>query len=310
MYIFCLLLAIFFWLLNALGNNYTTKVEFEVEYRHLSNNQVVLNDLPDKIDIKIRCLGFDLLAYKLRLKKSRINVNLSALKEFKELPNKKVISTKSYFNDISSQLGQHIEIQEIYPDSLIFILDKKIEKILPIVSQANASCAKQYQLFGETLIKPAVVSVVGPQSILDTITKIYTEKITLEKLKETTTASISFKTEYTNQKLKFNPSQVFLHFPVEKYTEFEKIIKLTSINVPDSITLKPIPSEISVKFLIPLSKVASIESAVFIANIDYHDINNEFNHKVKVILTNYPDYIHLSTLEPKKVEYIIKMNNE
>ena len=99
---------------------------------------------------------------------------------------------------------------------------------------------------------------------------------------------------------------MLLHIPVEKFTESSKLIEVQSINVPDSIEIKAIPNKIEVKFLIPLSKMASLASAKFIADIDYTQINDNFNHKLKVELTNYPSYIQSITLNPGKVEYILK----
>ena len=84
------------------------------------------------------------------------------------------------------------------------------------------------------------------------------------------------------------------------------MVKILAVNVPDSIEIKAIPNEVEIKFLLPLSKMASLQSANFSAKIDYDQINDNFNHKLKVELTEYPEYIQSLTLNPRKVEYILK----
>ena len=312
-YLFCLILAVFFWLLNALGNNYTTTINFKVNYLNFPTNRVVLNDLPQEINIKIKGLGFDLMAYKLQLKKPNINVNLITLKNYSH-NNRKIntqtLSTQTFQHHIASQLGEHIEIQNIFPDSIYFMLDEKIQKILPVIPKTNISFGKQFQLFGSIIVKPAVVKVEGPRSVLDTLTKIYTEPVILEGLSESTNKTVLFNSVYEKQHLVFSPSKLLLYIPVEKYTETSRVVKINPINVPDSIELKAIPNEMVVKFMIPLSKIASLESAVFIANVDYLQINESFSRKLKVRLIKYPNFIQSVTLNPGKVEYILKKKNE
>ena len=271
-YLFCLFLAVFFWLLNALGNNYSTNITFNVNYKNPPKNKVILNELPQKIDIKIKGLGFDLMAYKLRLKHPVVTVDLTTLKNFNRKEKTIVthtLSTKRFQSYISTQLGEHLEIQTIFPDSIYFELDEKVEKLLLIVPKTTITYDQQYQLFGEILLKPAVVNVSGPKSILDTMKEVYTEELILEGLNKTTTEALVFSSEYNKQQLTFNPQQVFIHIPIEKYTESIKKVKLNTVNVPKNITIKTIPGEVEVKFRIPLSKIAALESAVFSADVDY-----------------------------------------
>ena len=311
MYLCCLFLAVFFWLLNALGNQYDTIISFEVNYKNLPKNQVVLNELPKSIAIKIKGLGFDLMAYKLRIKRSIVAVDLSTINNYHEREGiiTKTIATKVFQPYISSQLGEHIDVQETYPDSIYFILDEKVEKLMLIDPNTTITYDKQFQLFGEIVLKPSAVKVMGPKSVLDTMDRIYTEPLRLTNLNETTTESVSFDLIYDNLKLTFDPAQVFIHIPVEKYTETTKKVKLDAINVPDSITLKTIPGEVQVKFRIPLSKMAALEGTVFTAQVDFKEINSRFNHKLKVMLAKHPDFIQSITISPSKVEYILKKND-
>ncbi len=305
-FLFCLALAVFFWLLNALSKNFTTDAVFNVSYVNQPSNKVVLNELPDQLKIKIKGLGFDLMAYKLRLKGSTINVDLSDLNQFNNQLQSSTLASSSFYSYISNQLGEQIEIKEIYPDSIHFLFDEKKEKKVKIIPITQLNFEKQFQLYGEMLVKPAVTKISGPASIIDTITAVYTEELVLNDLSETKTETVPFLQEYAFKKLNFNPSKIIIHIPVEKFTESSVMVNVTYVNVPDSIEIKAIPNEVELKFLIPLSKMASLASAKFIAEIDYTEINDNFSHKLKIVLAEYPEYIQSLTLNPGKVEYILK----
>ena len=300
-FLFCLGLSVFFWLLNALSKNFTTEITFNVSYVNQPLDKVVLNELPSQLKIRVKGLGFDLMGYKLRLRRPMVNVDLSRLKGYSN-----TLASTSFSSYISNQLGEQIEIREIYPDSIHFLFDLKKGKLVKIIPRTVLSFGKQFQLYGELLVKPAITLVIGPASILDTLTEVYTEDLVIDGLSETKTESVGFRQEYASKKLTFNPSQVILHMPVEKFTESSVMISVNYINVPDSIEIKAIPNEIELKFLIPLSKMASLGSANFTAEIDYLQINDNFSHKLKVELTDYPDYIQSLALNPGKVEYILK----
>jgi YbbR domain-containing protein len=240
-FLFCLSLSIFFWLLNALSKNFTTNAVFNVTYINQPINKVVLNELPNQLTIKIKGLGFDLMAYKLRLKSSSVKVDLSKLKGFNGHFQSSTLASTSFYSNLSTQLGEQIEIKSIYPDSIQFIFDERKEKIVKIIANTELSFQKQFQLYGNLIVKPAITKVSGPASIIDTIASVYTNNLVLNELSENTTVSVGFSELYQDEKLIFNPNKVIIHVPVEKFTEKSVLVDVKSINVPDSIEIKAIP---------------------------------------------------------------------
>jgi hypothetical protein len=256
--------------------------------------------------LKVKGLGFDLMAYKLRLKRPTVSVDLSRLESLNEEIKSYALASASYSNYFENQMGEQIEVKAVFPDSIRFLFDKRIEKKVKIIAHTALGFKRQFQLFGKIIIKPAVTTVYGPASILDTLSQVYTEYLVLNNLSETTTEAIGFNAGYTAEKLVFSPEKVLLHMPVEKFTETTVMVNVNSINVPDSLEIKPIPNEVEVTFLIPLSKMARLGKSKFRAEIDYNQINDNFNHKLKVELTKYPTYVKSFSLNPVKVEYILK----
>ncbi|MCB0400956.1 MAG: hypothetical protein KDD41_02655 [Flavobacteriales bacterium] len=308
MFLFCLLLASFFWVLNALSNKFTTDVTFKANYINAPKDKVVLNELPKVFGIRVRGLGFDLLAYKMSFGKPEINIDLSKLKQFNNQKDVSThtISSKAFVPVISEQLGDQLEIRSITPNTVYFVFDKRAEKVVEILPVTQLNFKQQYKQFGSIEVKPSITTVTGPASIVDTLNAVYTEKLILNNLFETVTATVGFSGDYQQQHLTFIPEKALLHIPVEKFTETSRKVVIDYVNVPEGVELKAVPSEIELKFLLPLSKMASLASARFKAEVDYVQVNDHFNQKLKVNLVQYPDFIQIVSQDPLKVEYIIK----
>lgn len=307
MFLSCLGLTIFFWVLNALGNSYTTNIEFEVLYENAPKEQVIINELPKQLSLKINGLGFDILSYKLKIKSKPIVIDLAMV----DLdPNYKLIKRanvnfEQYKSLLYSQLGNQIEVLDIFPKSVEVLLDKKASKVVEIIPKVELSYEKQYQLDGEIRVKPAIVKITGPKTILDTLSNVYTQPIAYNQLEESVTHTAGFDSMYQNQKIKFDQHQVIVFIPVEKFTESTLMVPIDYKNVPDSIELKAIPNEIELTYMVPLSKLSHVSSSKFYAYVDYNHVNQKYN-KLKIVLQTFPDYLKSVTIKPSKVEYIIK----
>ncbi|MDF1672604.1 MAG: hypothetical protein P1U41_03815 [Vicingaceae bacterium] len=289
--------------MNSLGNNYSSEVICDVTYKNQPKGKVVLNDLPKEFKIEIKGLGFDLLALKMSFNHPQVSIDLQKLGV---LNGTQKISSIRYATAISNQLGDNIEIKSILPESINLMLDDQMEKTVKVIPQTNLKFKKQYQLFGQILSKPVITKISGPKMIIDTITQVSTSLIEKEELSSTLTESIGFDKKYELLKIKFNPSKVLVHIPVEKFTETAQRAMIEVVNLPDSIKLKTIPHEVEIKFQLPLSKMANLASANFKVEVDYNAIRERFSHKLKINLVEYPDYIQNISLTPEKVEYIIK----
>lgn len=301
-------------MLNTLSNTYKTEIAFDVTYVKMPKGKIITNDLPESIQLKIKGIGFDLMTYKLRFFKPQLKIDLSDIPSNTPYRSNKTIKNSSISTNflksrILSQLSRQIELEAIYPDSIRFEMDEIMEKTVQIIPKINITYKKQYQLDGSIKMKPTVVKIIGPKSILDTLEQVFTEEFAYNELDETLTESIGFNKVYKSQKIQFEEEQALLHIPVAKYTESSAMITLDYINVPDSVTIKAIPNEVEVKFMLPLNKIANKNNSEMKATIDFKEINEKFNSKLKVNLSDYPDYINSIVINPSKVEYILQKRN-
>lgn len=301
-FIICLTLASFFWLLNALRNNFVAEIDLDIEYHNFPTQKIALNKLSNHVTAKVKGLGFDLLAYKLRLKKEPLIIDLSRLKITNQIAEAR-LGINSYRSMISNQIGS-VDVLEIYPESLSFVLDDKIEKVLEITPQTQLTFKEKYQLSGDIKTIPSTVTVVGPKSLLDTL-HVYTERIKLNDLDEDVNQMIGLATENKNELVEYAIQEVELYIPVEEYVEsFIKTI-IESINSPQDSIITITPNQVEVHFMSPLSIASNTDSTEFKVVADYTQ-QKEGGSQLMVSLSKHPKYIHLISINPKRVDYTIE----
>jgi hypothetical protein len=303
----CLSLTIFFWLLNALGNKYTTTIIVDVEYKNNPKNYVILNDLPNQLLVNVSGLGFDLLGYQLKFNKHPLMIDLLDVKGLKRLNNtvNSTVDFSIYRSFISNELGNQIEVNHLSPEKVDVLLDKQVSKLVVVKPVLFIDFKSQYQLNGDVKINPKLVNITGPKSILDTLKAVYTETIKYTGLDKTISSKAPFNKIHKQDHLSFDINEVVVFIPVDKFTESSINIPINYVNVPDSIELKAIPSEVHLKFMTPLSKLSKLTPSKFNVSVDYLKVSEKYS-KLKVNLTKYPNYLTSITIKPSKVEYILK----
>lgn len=296
-----------FWILNALGKGYSTTIIVNVEYKNNPKNYVVLSELPNQLYVEVSSLGFDLLSYQLKLNKPPLTIDLERVKGLRRNGESffSSVDFSVYNSFISKELGHNISVNSISPSKIDILLDVNAQKNVKISPIYNITFENQFQLDGNIIIKPAIVNISGPKSVVDTIQQVFTEEITLNNLSNTISKVVKFNKEHKKQHISFDMDEVIAHIPVEKFTESSILLPLEYINVPDTVELKAIPNEVELKFNLPLSKLSLLTTSKFNVFVDFNNVNNKYS-KLRVNLSSYPKYLKNIKIKPSKVEYIIK----
>jgi hypothetical protein len=126
-FLVCLLIATFLWLVKAMEKQYETTVSIPVQYTNLPRNKILVNPPPSRFNIKLRANGFTLLRHKFGLILTPINFDVNSftdnVMERSKLSDFFVLSDK-YIPQISNLVSPEITILDISPDTLIFHYDK------------------------------------------------------------------------------------------------------------------------------------------------------------------------------------------
>ena len=311
-FVFFVFISTIFWFLNALSKNYTTEIEYPVEYVGAPENKQLIgkDDLPAKLKITVDGYGFKLLRYDtkilniipitLQLSNAAIRRKSGADSTMYYLP------TNSLIEDIGKQFGNELKILNISPDTLFLCFNSVIRRKIPISTEnVHYDLEKQYMIKGRVTTIPDSIEVWGPASEVNKIHEIKTQTHYYTGVKTSIHQTLKLEkvagVEYALQR-------VIVNIPVEEFTEMQMKLSIETINVPDTLILKTFPNEVTVSFLVGLSKYNEVTPEMFKVVADFETILENRNNVLKVRITTMPDFVKSVKFAPRNIEYIIEKN--
>ncbi len=304
-FLFFLLLSVLFWFLTALNKEYVTSISYPVRYIRFPEDKVLVNDIPDRLELTVNASGFTLLSYQLRSRLTPIifDVNSFSPNTFRNDPSSVYILSSYAKDGIARQLSNEIEILDIHPDSLIFRFAGRIEKRVPVIPALDLSFEQQFMQIDAYVLEPDSVVISGPKVIIDSILAVETELFFRTGINENFSEELKIR---PLNKVDFDPVEVWLQVPVEKFTEASLTIPIEVINLPDSLVLRTFPGKVDITCQVGLSAYETLSEHLFMAVVDYSDAGNLLGSKLQVNLVKIPDYIQALNYTPISVEYILE----
>lgn len=303
--LFCFCIATVFWLLIALSRDYPTKVTFPIEYTNLPGKKVIVNDLPDSISLDIQATGFRIMAYSFTEKRKTLEVDVAARLLSGRMIQSEVMAmpTKVFASDFNKQFGPDVKILGYQPDSIVFYFSDLIMKRLPVKLDLNLRFDKQYDYAGDIQILPDSVDVSGPPSIVNSLSYIETEILRLDEVKSSIDTDLKLKQQKV---LSYSSNKVRLKAPVEKFTEGSVSVRIQPLNVQTGFSLKAFPDRVQVRYMVALSRFNEVKDHMFDVVINADGLELERPEKLSVELVRYPTFLRRLTVDPEKVDYILR----
>jgi len=223
--ILSVIIAILLWFFvigeskNEIGLNAT------LEFKGIPEDVTIVNNIPSTIHVRLK--GSSTLLRPLAEKRPLFNIDLSKMKIGENV----IMLEKNDLKNIP--LG--VEVIDISPVAITVILDRLIEKHLPVALKTRGTLPRGYQL-SETKIEPEKVLARGTKSYLQEIDTIFTNPVNLNTIKDNTTreATLSF----DPKRLKFIEPltvKVFISISEERTQRSIKGIRINFINKPSTI---------------------------------------------------------------------------
>lgn len=305
-FLFFVLLSSTFWLLNALNKTYTTSIPYPVHYVNFPENKILIGDIPQRLSLDVEAHGYTLLKYKLSSRKIPIIFNVKSF-SLNRIPgenqNRFYILTQFAREKIARQLSSEITINDINPDTLYFNFAELVSKRIPVNAIIEVEFARQYMVQGRISTTPDSLTVTGPDVILDTLSYIDTKPLKLEKVSHSTQRNLSLQ---AIENLEYSDKRVVVNIPVERFTQASLLVPVNAINVPDSLGLKTFPSKVNVSYIVGLSSFNLVDENAFEIVVDYNQLQNNLNNKLRVEVIRSPVFVRSVTVHPLYVDYVIE----
>lgn len=307
-FLFFTLVSAIFWFLNALSKDYTTEIEYPVKYINLPEDKVLVDELPVRMTLKVNAYGFILLKYKFSLNLEPVIVDVAnlPLKNFQGQKSRYYVLTSFIKDRIGTDLEDDVKIMDIKPDSLIFHFSTVIKKRVPVVADIDMAFEQQFMQCGKVVSIPDSIDISGPQTIVDTITRITTEHLDLGTLDKTTRRNVACN---RIEGINISEKRVVVEIPVEKFTEKKVNVPVKIKNLPLGTSIMVYPKEVTVSCMVGLSQFDKLSAADFVAEIDYNSTKDNISNKMQVALRSQPPHVKTAKIWPKSVEYIIEKND-
>jgi hypothetical protein len=216
----CVIFSSLIWLFNALGKNYTTRLDFKVVYQYDKSKYVCINKLPTYFSVVVYGKGWDLWRYKYFSDDSPIYINIESPLKNRWMLQKDVLAI------VTEQNQYNFQINAIQLDTLYLHFDLISTKTLPLLIK-NIPIAKGYGLVGKPKVIPDSITLEGPSSILAGILSPMIIDLSDENSQITGNYSMLKDVPYKeNPLIRLSAEQIHITVEVVPYQSFDRKLKV------------------------------------------------------------------------------------
>lgn len=289
-----------------MSDEYVAEISIPIKYQNLPADKI-LNNVDDEIDVRFRGNGGDIFWLKYFSAQDELAINIQKLDLKKSRYfDKYYILTDQFRNQIANRFDFDHSLLSFGPDTIYLNFESIISKTLEVYPNIEISCKEQYQIYDSLLFNPPKVMVSGPESIIDTLTNIYTEWISLKDLDKNTSINIALHLPVQDEKVSYSAEEVELFIPVEAYTESSIELSIYSKSNEDGITIKTFPEKVTLTYMVAMKDYNRVTSDMFSVTVSYDPEKDKEKHFLRVQVDENPAYINISRIHPDKVEFIIQ----
>jgi hypothetical protein len=132
-FLVCLILSVFIWLLVHLSKEYYYTAEYKLHYTHIPWNMRMISCSDTMLSVTIRLQGYEFFSEQFFRKKSlQTDVSLKSMKmKIGEDEVEGYLITKGIARTIAEQTSYPLEIFSTSPDTLFFTFEKKSIRKMP-----------------------------------------------------------------------------------------------------------------------------------------------------------------------------------
>lgn len=297
MVVLCVAAATTFWVLNALNkDNYSTIVDYPVQWEYDQKNYIPVKPLPKSIQIQISGNGWDLL-------RKYFNISGTAYPILLQSPAEKKYLLSA---DLKRSLGEFItptQLENVLGDTIHYQIDRIVTKTLrPVLDSLGYSLDKNIALAGEINFIPNQLEITGPSSVLEAFEGKYPVALNASKINSDFKGKVPLTVDDNlAQLVQLKQKEIQVSFSVLSYLEGNKRLKIKKVNFPSSVTL---PNEELIpvlSYLIEESDLPQLKDLVFEAVLDYRK-RNRTDSTLQIEVSPNPRFLKEVKISPPQIK--------
>lgn len=290
--ILCLAAGTTFWFLNALNKNYTTKINHPIFFVFDREETVVMEELPEKIEIDVSGQGWNLLRKTFWFNVQPINIPLNNPTQID------FIVGSSLVPFISEQVPE-LNLNYVVTDSIFIHIDRKVGKEMAVdIDSAAIQLQDGIRITSPISLNPDSVLFEGPSVIIDTLpAKVFVklpESIIDEDFNE------PLEIDYPEvDHLNYIPEQVNVSFETGSYVQENMIVPVSLINFPADSSFLLSNQQVLLRYRVSTEDAGKLTTGDFKVIVNF---KNLVDSTLSPLVIKYPDYIDNLTVTPSILE--------
>ncbi len=298
MFLLFLAISAVLWTVLTLNEESSRDLRCTVTISNIPDSVVRISPIPPYLNVSVRSRGTSMIKYLFSDDlimnvdyRTYISGNHFILKEQ---------ALKAFFR---ARLGGDVQIQSVTPDSIsIFFSDSKGVK-LPVKVDEHVVPGPQFAIIGKIRSLTDSVMLYSAEPLPKKLRSVSTMPIVLNDVRKSQSLKVAIRTE---KNMRAIPDSVEVRIDVEPLISKSRMVDVRPVNVPEGIRLIPVPNQVEVYYMVPMSVYKSTESnPIFTVQADYNTIL-EGDEKIAISLTSAPSNFLNVFLEADSVEFIME----
>lgn len=294
--VLCILTATTFWILNALNkDDYTTVVDFPIEFIYDSEKYVPVSPLPKSFQAEINGNGWDLL-------RKYFNINESPYPVELENPESNDFILTSDLKRSLTDFLSPTQLLSVLDDSLFFDIDRIITaRLRPVLDSSSFTLAKNHKILSKIDFEPNQVTIRGPRSILDAFEGVFPIYLDEKRIENSLSKGVGLESPPEFEKLiTIEEDEIKVSFEVVAFLEGNKRLPLKKENFPNSTSIENEDIPFMFYYLVDEREVTKLGEMEFEAIVNYSR-RNKTDSTIEVQVKPIPNFLELIKIEPSSV---------
>jgi hypothetical protein len=290
-------LGIFVWLSVNLRAQYQISVDAPLTVEGIPDGMAIRSSVPRNLQLRFRGDGWRLAAMLLG-SVPNLHVPLASL-----TPEYPVISINDVLERIPPARG--IQLIDINPDTVMILLDKKVEKRVPVIPNVVLSYRDGYGQVGPLIVSPDSITVYGANAVLEKISAWHTTAVRFGDLKNQLEEDVALAGSLDHV-LECSAATVKIRVNVQPFAE--KVFPGLPVEIralPPNRDVIFIPPKVDIVARGGIRQLASILPIDFQVSVDYATILNDTTGYVEAGVAS-PSGVQVVARRPEKLQYIVR----
>jgi hypothetical protein len=295
--VLCVAAATTFWVLNALNkDNYSTIVDYPVQWEYDQKNYIPVKPLPQSIQIQISGNGWDLL-------RKYFNISGTAYPILLQSPAEKKYLLSA---DLKRSLGEFItptQLENVLGDTIHYQIDRIVTKTLrPVLDSSSYSFDKNIALEGKVNFIPDQLEITGPSSVLEAFEGNYPVALNASKINSNFSGKVPLTVDEPLATLiQLKQKEIQVSFSVLSYLEGNKRLKIKKINFPSNVKISNEELIPVLSYLIEESDLPQLKDLQFEAVLDYRK-RNRTDSTLQIEVSPNPRFLKEVRISPPQIK--------